>query len=42
MSAISASLAKFKEDADVPMEEEDMPMEEVEEAPMGMMARRET
>jgi hypothetical protein len=42
MSAISASLAKFKEDADVPMEEEDMPMEEVEESPMGIMARRET
>ena len=42
MSAISASLAKFKEGADLPMEEEEVPMEETEEAPMGMMARRET
>tara|TARA_R100001377_G_scaffold9516_1_gene4844 strand:- start:5734 stop:6228 length:495 start_codon:yes stop_codon:yes gene_type:complete len=42
MSAISSSLAKFKEDEDVPMEEEEVTMEEPEEAPMGMMARRET
>lgn len=41
MSAIQASLEKFNESDDMPVMEEEIPIEEPEEAPMGMMARRD-
>jgi|TARA_R110000803_G_scaffold69620_2_gene132054 hypothetical protein len=41
MSAIQASLKEFSASEDMPVVEEEAPMEEPEEAPMGMMARRD-
>jgi|TARA_R110000764_G_scaffold196201_1_gene281356 hypothetical protein len=41
MSAIQASLKDFGTTDDMPMVEEEVPVEEPEEAPMGMMTRRD-